>query len=144
MTVITEMAKKAGLGDCRASLPPSASWHPKVYKPAEERDNEPEWKGIAKVVKARDKHRCQSCRIKVGLSVHHIVPRDEGGKDYPPNLITLCKFCHDEIEELGLRNRLQIEDFKYGRKYIKRDTTLATNDKPARWQQWVYGGYKKP
>uniref|UniRef100_A0A6M3KL81 Putative homing endonuclease n=1 Tax=viral metagenome TaxID=1070528 RepID=A0A6M3KL81_9ZZZZ len=123
---------------------PSASWESKVYHLAEERENEPEWKAIVKVVKARDKHSCQSCRIKIGLTVHHILPREDGGTDYPPNLITLCNYCHNEIEELGFRVKEQIIDFKRKRKYIKQDTHIVSNETPIKWQQWVYGGYKKP
>jgi 5-methylcytosine-specific restriction endonuclease McrA len=144
MTVNTLMAQKAGLIEPGASLPPPASWHSEVYKPSQEREDKPEWDAIVKVIKARDKHMCQSCHMKVGLTVHHILSRKEGGTDFPPNLITLCKYCHDEIEELGLKVREQIKDYKYDRKYIKRDTHIVTNEKPVRWQQWVYGGYQKP
>jgi len=42
MTVNTEMAKRAGLVDCGASLAPSASWHKEVYKPTEEFKTKPE------------------------------------------------------------------------------------------------------
>jgi hypothetical protein len=72
------------------------------------------------------------------------LPRDEGGKDYPPNLITLCRFCHNEIESLGFRNRLQIVDYKRKRKYIKQDPHKVDDEKGVKWQQWVYGGYRKP
>jgi len=128
----------------RASEVPSASWVSKVYKPAEKFESRPEWEGIVKVVKARDKHSCKSCGIKVGLTVHHILPRSEGGTDYPPNLITLCGFCHDEIEELGFKVKEQIIDYKRTRKYIKHSPREATKEKAVRWQQWVYGGYKNP
>lgn len=102
-----------------------------------------EWKAVAKVVKARDKHSCQSCGLKVGLSVHHILPRSDGGSDLPQNLITLCNTCHDEVEELGFKNELQIRDLRRKRKYIKHGNDV-TNETPVKWQQWVYGGYKKP
>jgi 5-methylcytosine-specific restriction endonuclease McrA len=126
------------------SLAPTASWHPEVYKPAEKFEEDVEWKAITKVVKARDKHACRSCGIKIGLTVHHILPREEGGTDFPPNLITLCKYCHDEIEEQGFKVKEQIIDFKRKRKYIKQDPRIVTNEAPIRWQQWVYGGYRNP
>jgi hypothetical protein len=137
------MAKKQVIIDSRASEVPSASWESKVYHLPKKFEQEPEWKAIEKVVKSRDKHTCQSCGIKIGLTVHHILPRKDGGESSPPNLITLCSICHNEIEELGFNNRLQIVDYKRKRKYIKQDTHLATNDRPIRWQQWVYGGYKR-
>jgi len=132
--------------DSGTSGVPSASWESKVYHPSKSMDRveDAEWKALVKVVKARDKHSCQSCGIKIGLSVHHILSREEGGTDLPSNLITLCGFCHNEIEGLGFKDKLQIIDFKRKRKYIKQDTHIVTQEKPIRWQQWVYGGYKKP
>jgi len=144
MTVDIEMAQKAGLSDCRASLPPSASWRGEVYHLPEKFETQPEWKAIEKVIKARDKHACQSCGLKIGLTVHHILPREEGGKDYPPNLITLCRHCHDEVEEQGFRVKEQIIDYKWKRKYIKHRPNEVSNEKAVRWQQWVYGGYRNP
>lgn len=124
-----------------ASKVPSASWRPEVYHPKEEFEKEPEWKAIEKIVKARDKHNCQSCGVKIGLTVHHILPRSEGGQDHPPNLITLCQFCHNEIESLSFRDRYQIMDYKRNKKYIK-----GKKEMPSRldWHKWVYGGYSKP
>ena len=125
---------------------PSASWESKVYHPSESMNKieDAEWKALTRVVKSRDKHSCQSCGIKIGLSVHHILSREEGGTDLPSNLITLCHYCHNEVEELGFKDSLQIVDFKRKRKYIKSDRHLVTHEVPVRWQQWVYGGYKKP
>ncbi len=127
-----------------ASLPLSASWESKVYRLPEKFETKPEWKAIEKVVKARDKHTCQSCGLKIGLTVHHILPRDSGGQDYPPNLITLCRYCHDEVEEQCFTVKEQIIDFKRKRKYIKQDHNIVTKENPVKWQQWVYGGYRKP
>ncbi len=143
MSLDTNMAVLEENVEPRAFKVPSASWQSKVYHLKEEVEQEPEWRAIAKVVKARDKHTCKSCRIKVGLTVHHIIPREEGGKDYPPNLITLCENCHNEIEELDIRDKWQIIDYRYSRKYIKKDKHIVTKETPLCWQQWVYGGYKK-
>ena len=118
-------------------------WKPVVYHPAEQFDNEPEWKAIVKVIKARDNYRCVSCRKRNNLSVHHILSRENGGKDYPPNLVTLCIACHNEIEELGIKTLEQIEDLHYNRKYIKKDKKKIDGT-GIRWQQWVYGGYRRP
>jgi len=130
------------------SQTPSASWWARVYHLPQglSKDELERWKKIAKVVKARDKHTCQSCRIKIGLGVHHIIPRDVGGKDDMSNLITLCENCHNGIELLDIKTKAEIKDFKSRdkRKYIKKNPHLVTNDKPLYWQQWVYGGYRKP
>lgn len=54
-------------------------------------------KAISEIFK-RDERRCRGCRIAHGLSIHHIVPRDEDGTNDPNNLITLCTSCHDYVE----------------------------------------------
>jgi len=144
MSVGTENSTLVEFVDSRASKTIPASWESKVYHPAEKFETKPEWKAIEKVIKARDNHTCKSCGVKIGLTVHHILPRESGGRDYPPNLITLCKFCHNEIEEQGFTVKEQIVDFKRLRKYIKQDKNLVTKATPTTWQQWVYGGYKKP
>ena len=125
-------------------LTPHSSWHKKVYAPNKgmNKYENVEWKAIVKIVKKRDKYVCKSCGLKLGLTVHHIRPRDEDGTDYPSNLITLCNNCHNEVETLGLRDKWQIIDLKQKRKYIKGRTINETI--PTHWQQWVYGGYKKP
>ena len=122
----------------------AVSWASKVYRPSQHmtKTESVEWKAISKVVKRRDKHTCQSCGLTVGLSVHHILPRDEGGVDMPDNLITLCDNCHNEVEDMGLRDKWQIVDLKRKRKYIK--GKLVENDKAIDWHQWVYGGSKRP
>jgi len=65
-----------------------------------------EWENISKEIRKRDNNRCRRCGAsedelrKVGshLTVHHIVPRKEGGSNWPSNLITLCITCHREVE----------------------------------------------
>lgn len=42
----------------------------------------------------RDGFQCALCGCHDGLQVHHVVPRREGGSDFPDNLITLCPKCH--------------------------------------------------
>jgi hypothetical protein len=47
-------------------------------------------------VLARDQHRCTApgCGRTRFLEVHHITPRNSGGTNQPPNLMTLCGACH--------------------------------------------------
>jgi len=68
------------------------------------------WGKLEKQAARRDGYKCQMCGIKANLSVHHIMPRAQGGTDDLRNLITLCKTCHDyaEIEEITQWNRLKL------------------------------------
>lgn len=69
--------------------------------------NKTEWSRIRSKIIRRDAYRCRviDCTVKgaQNLTVHHIVPRDEGGDNRDANLITLCPKHHDEIEIAGLR-----------------------------------------
>lgn len=49
---------------------------------------------VRKAVYKRDGYACALCDSPRGLQVHHVVPRSEGGTDFPHNLITLCWRCH--------------------------------------------------
>ena len=66
-----------------------------------------EWKAIRRQVLKRDGYQCRvfSCTVggSANLTVHHIVPRAEGGGNHRENLITLCPHHHDEIEVAGIR-----------------------------------------
>lgn len=48
----------------------------------------------------RDNYKCQSkqnIKHSVFLHVHHIISKSNGGTNIPSNLITLCKYCHDNL-----------------------------------------------
>jgi len=48
----------------------------------------------------RDGYTCQNCRKqKVRLEAHHLVFREQGGKDALTNLLTLCKACHKGVHQ---------------------------------------------
>jgi len=50
----------------------------------------------------RDNFKCQNPKCKkknVRLEVHHIIPKEEGGKDSIYNLTTLCEECHKKAGE---------------------------------------------
>jgi 5-methylcytosine-specific restriction endonuclease McrA len=54
----------------------------------------------------RDNYTCQYCKGKSKdskLEVHHIIYRSNNGSNEESNLITLCKKCHDKIENLKLK-----------------------------------------
>jgi hypothetical protein len=52
-----------------------------------------------------DAHRCVKCSGKDHLTVHHRVPRSEGGKDDLANLETLCAKCHLSVHRSERRAR---------------------------------------
>ena len=85
------------------------------------------WARIREKIFKRDKYTCRSCGTKENLTVHHIIPRAEGGKDVMKNLETLCIKCHDEIE-------------------IGNDPIIVIDDRPEStdWHAWVYGGARRP
>ena len=66
-----------------------------------------EWRKLRRQVLKRDGYQCRvfACNVSgsKNLSVHHIVPRAEGGGDHVENLITLCHAHHDKIEVAGVR-----------------------------------------
>lgn len=66
-----------------------------------------EWTKVRSKIIRRDAYRCRviDCAVKgaKNMTVHHIVPRDEGGGYHDANLITLCRKHHDEIEIAGIR-----------------------------------------
>ena len=48
----------------------------------------------------RDEFQCKICSKKnTRLEAHHIVPRNDGGKDTIKNLATLCDACHDLLHK---------------------------------------------
>lgn len=56
----------------------------------------------------RDNHKCQGrkgCK-NIILQVHHIESRKTGG-DSPDNLITLCKFCHEDFHSGKLQKEFK-------------------------------------
>jgi hypothetical protein len=62
---------------------------------------------LKKQIKKRDKYKCQLCKSKKDLCIHHI---DYNKKhSFPKNLITLCRKCNNKVNQ----NR------KYWKKYFK-------------------------
>lgn len=56
---------------------------------------------VMRLVWRRDGGRCTTpgCRSAVGLEVHHVVPRSEGGSHEPSNLRIQCSACHLGIHD---------------------------------------------
>ena len=120
-------------------------WRPKVYHPKKIGKNKfrlKNWLEMREYIILRDNYTCQMCKnvfdTLFDLTVHHIKPRKKSGKDTSRNLITLCSPCHDtaELEQLNKSEIL----------YYDRDVedSRIKKNKGLKWQQWVYGGYKRP
>jgi hypothetical protein len=56
---------------------------------------------VRRVVEIRDHHRCvvPGCRSSIGLHLHHIVDRAEGGTHEPEMLCVLCDLCRARHNE---------------------------------------------
>ena len=50
-------------------------------------------------------NKCGICKSRSKLTIHHILPRSEGGQNNKENLIVLCRPCHDFVEEQNVRSR---------------------------------------
>ena len=69
------------------------------------------WQWIRTIILRRDNNRCrmnhkESEMVKnnwenLGVDVHHIIPRKDGGTNNFKNLITLCKPCHEATFKNG-------------------------------------------
>ena len=125
----------------------SENWKPRVYKLRENNITE-NWHEIRAAVLERDKYRCYRCesKNKRSLSVHHIIPRREGGGDNMENLITLCLTCHDLIEVNECRSLADIEatiddnavEYREPKTIAKREESFSRPD----WHKYVYGGMR--
>lgn len=49
-------------------------------------------------IHARDGGRCIICGASEALTVHHVRPVSLGGAGRDRNLLTLCRSCHDDLE----------------------------------------------
>lgn len=50
----------------------------------------------------------EKTKVRAAVDIHHISPRGMGGsklKDYPENLIALCRECHEEVERCKEKNK---------------------------------------
>ena len=129
-----------------------ADWQERVYRLSDEPDFPEDWPQIRQAVLQRDGYTCVRCAAKFKkpeLSVHHIVPREEGGGDHNANLVTLCHKCHDHVEVNELRTIVDIigsyeeNDTQEGDDEPKKLPKSKEAD-PDDWHTWVYGGQRNP
>lgn len=72
-------------------------------------------KEVKLIVYERDQKRCIFCGAP-GLPEAHVVPRSHGGLGVPQNIITVCRCCHDKLD--NSTDRQQMLDVAVG--YLKR------------------------
>lgn len=142
----------------RGIMPKKKDWKSSVYHPPGGFDTE-YWARIREIVITRDHLRCKSClkrKLFNNLTVHHIIPRCEGGQDDPDNLITLCQKCHDAIEETDIRTASEIYGYMlpenksksasrnnhYRAKELE-ETLKRIDDARPDWHKYVYGGQRR-
>jgi len=74
------------------------------------------WREIRAQVLARAQWRCQACRVRTRLEVHHVVKRAQGGSDFDlDRLVALCPPCHAQTDAPYARGRLVITPAGDGR-----------------------------
>ncbi|MGK0290762.1 MAG: hypothetical protein ACI86H_002224 [bacterium] len=83
-------------------------------------------KNFKSAAKTRDGHQCRICKAKEELEVHHIKLVSKGGTDKLSNLMTLCKSCHWDHHNKGLKLPKQKNTFytsaahvQQGKKYLQ-------------------------
>jgi 5-methylcytosine-specific restriction endonuclease McrA len=73
------------------------------------------WREIRAQVLARAQWRCQACRVRTRLEVHHVVKRTQGGSDFDlDRLVALCPACHAQTDAPYARGRLVITPLGQG------------------------------
>lgn len=85
---------------------------------------------MRKQVRMRDGNRCVVCGATERLSVHHIIPAREGGKDVLSNLTTLC-VVHHRRADAARRARPAGGD-----KFAEAEAAGAFEDHPERGIYW--------
>lgn len=84
----------------------------------------------------RDESACVSCGSEDGLQVHHIIPRDQGGKNAKENLATLCADCHYYAHGGGA----SIDD---GRYTVAFWASVEYDDQSEFWDEWIHQSFEE-
>ena len=62
-------------------------------------------KEVKLIVYERDHERCIFCGAP-GLPEAHVIPRSHGGLGVPQNIITVCRSCHDKLDNSTDRQQM--------------------------------------
>lgn len=64
------------------------------------------------IVYERDRGCCIFCG-KIGLPEAHVIPRSHGGLGCPENIITVCRSCHDKLDNSTNRKKMLFYAIQY-------------------------------
>ena len=125
----------------------SKNWTERVYKPKLPLGMPDDWRQIRTAILRRDRYTCYRCdQVKQNyeLSVHHILPRADGGHNAQSNLITLCHTCHDYVEMNKLNSIAAIigscdDDYSMP----QNEPEFIYDPLRPEWHRIVYGGCKR-
>jgi HNH endonuclease len=100
-----------------------------------------EWAAIREQVLARAGWRCQACRVRRRLDVHHVVKRSQGGSDFDlDQLVALCRWCHDQTDAPYERGRLVVTALGAGQFTCEVVQRAAHGSSPARVPTFAHVG----
>mgnify|MGYP003549053272 FL=1 len=68
------------------------------------------------IVYERDGRCCIFCG-KIGLPEAHVIPRSHGGLGCPENIITVCRTCHDKLDNSTERKKMLFFAIKYLKRF---------------------------
>lgn len=69
-----------------------------------ERLHPDEWSQLKQKALERDNHECVNCGSQTQVEAHHIVPKENGGKDKLSNVASLCIDCHKKTHAMKVKN----------------------------------------
>lgn len=84
----------------------------------------------------RDNQACVSCGSEDDLEVHHIIPRDQGGKNAKENLATLCVGCHYYAHGGG-------QPTDEGRYTVAFWDSVEYEDQAEFWEEWIHQSFEE-
>lgn len=119
----------------------STAWHTSVYKEKGKFDMPDTWHETKKRIFEKHKGRCFRCDKKnrlSGISIHHVLPRADGGGNNDENLVPLCHTCHDLVESKNCKSTADIYktiDTETPAEYVNTEEKID-------WHCVVYGGQK--
>lgn len=122
----------------------AVSWQSRVYAKKELQKSNDEWENIRSEIISQYKNKCFRCDKKFPkykLTVHHIIPRKDGGADNNENLLPLCNPCHDIVEEKECKSKVDILKTIHEDIQSKNNDYINTDEK-INWHCIVYGGQK--
>lgn len=66
---------------------------------------------------ARDDYKCIFCGTTYSLPEAHIVPRSKGGLGIEENIVTVCRECHNRMDQTTDRKQMLTFAIKYLMKF---------------------------